>query len=351
MIKLTGLEAILDSNEAVKKIFNDSLLVPIEDFLSRPKKSFREDLINIGFEIGLSTFNFTSVEVGDEDKILITLFENVIEYLHSGSLIIDDIEDQSQVRRGKESLHKLFGVPIALNAGNWLYFWPLVMIQNSTLSNEVKQLAVNECNKTLMHAHLGQALDLGTSLEGVTKKNISDIVFKTMELKTGALTSLAIKLGFLVAQEKYKKTISSSSLSSLKNIDSNDKFQNIEEFGNRFGQLLQIYDDIGNLRSNSNPQKKYEDLRLLRPSFIWIILAEVLDEIEFQKFIYQIRNEFEILSIENKIKDLNIEQRAKIKSSQIKNDWCELFFKDNSLITLQLKNKILNTLERLTHAY
>lgn len=40
------------------------------------------------------------------------------EIVHNGTLMTDDVEDDSKLRRGKECIHILFGVDIAVNAGN-----------------------------------------------------------------------------------------------------------------------------------------------------------------------------------------------------------------------------------------
>lgn len=51
-----------------------------------------------------------------------------LELLHNGSLICDDIEDQSHMRRGDLCTYKKFGVDVALNVGCWLYFIPLAIL-------------------------------------------------------------------------------------------------------------------------------------------------------------------------------------------------------------------------------
>ncbi len=43
-----------------------------------------------------------------------------IEMLHNAFLIHDDIEDGSDLRRGQATLHRLHGVPVAINAGDAL---------------------------------------------------------------------------------------------------------------------------------------------------------------------------------------------------------------------------------------
>lgn len=47
------------------------------------------------------------------------------EIVHNGSLMIDDIEDGSQMRRGDLCTHKKFGVDVAVNAGNFMYLAPM----------------------------------------------------------------------------------------------------------------------------------------------------------------------------------------------------------------------------------
>jgi hypothetical protein len=53
----------------------------------------------------------------------------VVEFIHAGSLVVEDIEDGSRIRRGRVALHVRYGMPVALNAGNWLYFWPFELLK------------------------------------------------------------------------------------------------------------------------------------------------------------------------------------------------------------------------------
>ena len=47
------------------------------------------------------------------------------EIVHNGSLICDDLEDNSLKRRGDLCTYKKFGVDYAINAGNFMYFVPM----------------------------------------------------------------------------------------------------------------------------------------------------------------------------------------------------------------------------------
>ena len=52
------------------------------------------------------------------------------EIVHNGSLMIDDIEDGSEKRRGDLCTYKKFGTDIAINAGNFMYFAPMLKLGN-----------------------------------------------------------------------------------------------------------------------------------------------------------------------------------------------------------------------------
>src|SRR5712691_8217205 len=57
-----------------------------------------------------------------------------IELLHNALLIHDDIEDGSEERRGRPTLHKLHGVPLALHAGDTLTLMSLrPLIENRNI--------------------------------------------------------------------------------------------------------------------------------------------------------------------------------------------------------------------------
>jgi len=52
------------------------------------------------------------------------------EIVHNGSLMIDDIEDGSKMRRGDQCSHLKFGVDVAVNAGNFMMVSPINQINN-----------------------------------------------------------------------------------------------------------------------------------------------------------------------------------------------------------------------------
>ena len=85
----------------------------------------------------------------------------VPEVLHNGTIIVDDIEDGAEMRRGEPALYHTVGRDVALNPGNAMYFLPLKVIgkdpgdfdPESQLS--MYEMLIYELNRT----HLGQGMD------------------------------------------------------------------------------------------------------------------------------------------------------------------------------------------------
>lgn len=65
------------------------------------------------------------IEAFDEDPETYLPYACIPEILHTGTIIIDDIEDGAERRRGGPALHTVYDVDVAVNAGNALYFIPL----------------------------------------------------------------------------------------------------------------------------------------------------------------------------------------------------------------------------------
>lgn len=59
----------------------------------------------------------------------------------------------------------------------------------------------------------------------------------------------------------------------------------IEEFGRDLGVALQMCDDLGNAIGKCEPAKRYEDLTLARPSWVWACAAQSSSPADYGKFI------------------------------------------------------------------
>ncbi len=92
-----------------------------------------------------------------------------IELLHNAFLIHDDIEDESELRRGAPALHSLHGVPLALNAGDAMLLLSLRPLLDNR-RNLGAQLALDvllETERMARESAEGQAMELGWRRDNV----------------------------------------------------------------------------------------------------------------------------------------------------------------------------------------
>lgn len=148
---------------------------PFDYLYNHPGKDFRAQLIK-AFDAWL--------EVPQESLDIIT---RVVGLLHTASLLVDDVEDNSRLRRGIPVAHSIFGVPQAINSSNYIYFCALQEVQK--LRNP-KAIAI--FTEELINLHRGQGMDLywRDSLTCPTEDDYLEMVGN----KTGGLFRLGIKL-------------------------------------------------------------------------------------------------------------------------------------------------------------
>jgi geranylgeranyl pyrophosphate synthase len=183
----------------------------------------------------------------------------IIESLHAGSLIVDDIEDDSEHRRNLPCLHRTIGLPLALNAGNFLYFWPQVLLSHCGLSAANRLRAHERLALCLMRCHQGQALDLAVRVDELAQADVPNVVRAIATLKTGGLLGLAMALGAIAADA------------------SNEQTDAIAAFGCAIGEGLQMFDDMSGIQNPRRRDKAHEDLEYARATFVWALLAEELE--------------------------------------------------------------------------
>eukprot|EP00069_Balaena_mysticetus_P013600 bmy_08249T0 len=88
-----------------------------------------------------------------EDKLQI--ITEVTEMLHNASLLIDDIEDNSKLRRGFPVAHSIYGIPSVINSANYVYFLGLAKVLTLDHPDAVKLFT-----RQLLELHQGQGLDI-----------------------------------------------------------------------------------------------------------------------------------------------------------------------------------------------
>jgi geranylgeranyl pyrophosphate synthase len=247
MGRLLGFEC----GAAVEDIIQRALLSPLTDLTSNRGKRIRGKLVHLSWRL-VSDGSPFSVMGAKQCRT----GADVIELIHAGSLVVDDIEDGSRMRRGKPALHMRYGLPIALNAGNWLYFWPFELVKALELPGETTLSVYEYYHETLLKAHFGQAIDLGSRVDRLRQSCVAEVCRTSMTLKTGALMGFAMVLGGAIGGAA-KETILA-----------------LGDFGRELGVGLQMFDDLGNVLGIREPSKRYEDLTLYRPSLAWACAAK-----------------------------------------------------------------------------
>jgi geranylgeranyl pyrophosphate synthase len=154
-----------------------------------------------------------------------------IELFHNFTLIHDDIEDQSYYRRGKPTLHVLYGEPLAINFGDALFNICWNCFINSALTKE----ELNAVCSTFQEVVEGQHIEISAVHEESFDLTYDDY-YEIAGKKTGALIGLCIALPFLKQSKK--------------------KFKTIYEAVKKLGIAFQIYDDVLNLTGDFEKYKK-----------------------------------------------------------------------------------------------
>ena len=165
----------------------------------------------------------------------------LIEGIHTASLIHDDIEDNSELRRGKPAAHVTYGLDSALNSGSWLYFRALQSLEEYQDSASVKLDLYTAALTHIRALHEGQALDIHwhrTAGFFPSRQNYERMI----RLKTGALAALAAYTGMRAAEKSHEESKAFASL-----------FEGI-------GVGFQILDDVKNISAGNAGKKRGDDI-------------------------------------------------------------------------------------------
>lgn len=122
-----------------------------------------------------------------------------VELLHNFSLIHDDIQDNSPLRRGRVTVWKKWGIPQAINTGDaMLTLAHLTMLRlHNLVSSEVTITAAGLLQETCLKLTQGQYLDM--DFETRSKVTLEEY-WQMVEGKTAALISACAELGALIAE-------------------------------------------------------------------------------------------------------------------------------------------------------
>jgi geranylgeranyl diphosphate synthase type I len=188
----------------------------IREMLERGGKRFRPALCLLSCE---------AVDGATRDALPVAA---AIELFHEFSLMHDDIEDDSEMRRGKPCLHRIYGVPLTINAGDAL----LVLVFNTLANSHLSDENIVGVQKILMPAFLsiteGQAIEMAWRQNdwwNVSERDYSEMASK----KTAVLISAACEAGAYVGGSSKKQLVA------------------LRDYGSLLGLAFQIQDDVLNI--------------------------------------------------------------------------------------------------------
>lgn len=143
-----------------------------------------------------------------------------VELFHNFTLLHDDIMDNSDIRRGKPTVHKKYGINSGILSGDLMMVLALKLA--SELDGDVQKEMYNLMIQTSIELYEGQQFDV----EFEDRNDVKQAEYiRMIELKTAVLIGCSLKIGAIVA-------------------NANQNYQEkIYEFGRNIGLSFQIQDD------------------------------------------------------------------------------------------------------------
>ncbi len=191
-----------------------------------------------------------------------------IEIFHNFSLIHDDAEDNSPVRRGKPTLHEQYGIPIAINSGDALY----TVVWSTLLSRNLPPEKFQGAMKILVKGFSSVVNGQGTELEWYRSGNFNiseEDYFGMASGKTASLIGASCEIGAYSAGVPREVQ------------------DGLRIFGEKIGLAFQVRDDVLNLVADPSKYKKEigEDIKEGKRSLITLKLIGILPKKEKEKVI------------------------------------------------------------------
>lgn len=157
-----------------------------------------------------------------------------IEILHNGLLVHDDIQDESELRRGQPTLHMLHGVPLAINAGDALMLLAMRPLFDNlrSLGADVAERILDVTQAMARETAEGQALELGWRDGRATLVTEADYLTMVLKKTAWLATIWPAQIGLLIGSRGEADP------------------ESVVRFGFFLGAAFQIEDDLRNLTAD-----------------------------------------------------------------------------------------------------
>lgn len=221
-----------------KEQYVSSVIKPIREVVDRNKKAWRSYVFLASIDI-----------VGGNSQPFIDWLA-MPELIHTGSLIVDDVQDKSDTRRGGMALHHLYGEPLAINAGNVCYFVGELFTHTPQLPENIRLKVYELFFEMMRAAHAGQAMDISglhslmpDAVSTGSSSSLEKRIYTIHRLKTAAPACTLVKMGGLIGNGKH------------------EEIEALCNFFDAIGVAYQIMDDVLNLQGFDGDLKdKGEDI-------------------------------------------------------------------------------------------
>lgn len=182
-----------------------------------------------------------------------------IELLHNAFLVHDDIQDDSELRRGLPTLHRIHGLPLALNAGDALAVMALEPLRvDTSLGSRLSRRLSDEFQRMALQTIDGQAKELGWRQDPAARLTDADYM-DMVGLKTCWYTTVyPLRAGALIGSRATAP------------------LGDLNRFGFYLGAAFQIRDDLLNLIGSQESYGK-ELLGDIREGKRTLVLITVLE--------------------------------------------------------------------------
>lgn len=190
---------------------------------------------------------------GENDALLAA----IIEFIHTATLLHDDVVDDSKMRRGEQTASSIWGNEAAVLVGDYLYSraFQLMVLANSM---DIMQLLADTTN-TIAQGEVLQLLNINDP--DTSEQNYHQVIYN----KTACLFEAACKIGSILT-------------------DSPDCARAFSEYGKNLGIAFQLVDDALDYEANSSELGKNvgDDLAEGKPTLPLIVAMQHGSEDENQ---------------------------------------------------------------------
>jgi geranylgeranyl diphosphate synthase type I len=161
---------------------------------------------------------------------------SAVELVHNFTLVHDDIMDNDEMRHGVPTVHKKFGMPVAILAGDVLFSKAFQIISDSKLSSSAMTQLISRLAKGCVDVCEGQLLDIKMAEEKRIPSQSEYI--RMIGKKTAALFDVSCAMGAICSTNKIKD------------------IENLSSFGKNLGIAFQITDDLIGVMGDPKITKK-----------------------------------------------------------------------------------------------